>query len=136
MKENNYPKEIDSSENDKLNLSDAIKKYAFYWKWFVLGFGISISASYIYLRYTAPEYEVVSTVLIHDKENESVSSELSAFKDLALIDNNKSLFDTEIGILKSRSLMEKVIKRKYNYNFFWESSTQLCIKVHEVEKKF
>jgi len=110
MKENNYPKEIDSSENDKLNLSDAIKKYAFYWKWFVLGFGISISASYIYLRYTAPEYEVVSTVLIHDKENESVSSELSAFKDLALIDNNKSLFDTEIGILKSRSLMEKVIK--------------------------
>jgi tyrosine-protein kinase Etk/Wzc len=63
------------------------------------------------LRYTTPQYEVVSTILIQDKENESISSEENAFEDLKLVSNSKSQFETEIGILKSRGLMEKVIEK-------------------------
>jgi capsular exopolysaccharide synthesis family protein len=107
----NYTKEINSLELKKTGLIEDIKKYIFHWKWFALGLFISLLLSFLYLRYTTPQYNVVSTILINHKQNESVSSELSAFADLSLIGNNKSQFDTEIGILKSKSLMESVVKK-------------------------
>jgi uncharacterized protein involved in exopolysaccharide biosynthesis len=101
---------MDSSNNNKFNLREFLEKYLYHWKWFVLGLIIAILCSLLYLRYATPKYKVESIVLINDKENESVSSEISAFKDLGLVDNN-SIFGTEMGILRSRSLTERVVSK-------------------------
>jgi len=107
------PNNIDiiTSQDSAFNLREFLEKYLFHWRWFVLGLILAVLGAFLYLRYTTPEYEVVSTILIQDKENQSISSELSAFEDLGLASNSKSMFYTEIGILKSRSLMEKVVKK-------------------------
>ena len=99
-----------SFKTDTLHLREEIEKYLFHWKWFLLGLIIAIGGAYIYLRYTPKQYKVQSTILIQDKDKESFSSELSAFKDLGLVASNNSMFDTEMGILKSRGIMSQVVK--------------------------
>ena len=110
MQDNNIIKS-NSSETDGFNLREFLEKYLFHWKWFALGFILALAAAFIYLRYTIPQYEVESTILIQDRENESLNSELTAFEDLELVSNTKSQFSTEIGILNSRHLMERVVEK-------------------------
>jgi capsular exopolysaccharide synthesis family protein len=104
---------IDDSEqqDDEINLREAFEKYSYHWKWFVLGVFIALAAAFIYLRYATYQYEVSSTILIDDKDNGGgLTSELSAFEDLGLLSGSKTSLDTEMGVLKSRTLMERVIK--------------------------
>ena len=101
----------DSTEVELFNLREFVEKYIFHWKWFVLGLFLALTGAFLYLKYATPQYEVVSTILIQSKENESIYSEQNAFDDLGLVSNSKSQFETEMGILKSRGLMEKVIEK-------------------------
>jgi capsular exopolysaccharide synthesis family protein len=102
---------MDSLKNDKFNLRIFLEKYLNCWKWFVLGLIIAIAGSLLYLRYATPKYKVEAIILINDKENESLTSEISTFKDLGIVGNNNSIFSTEIGVLRSRSLTKKVVSR-------------------------
>ena len=97
-------------KDDEIDLRAVFEKYSFYWKWFLLGFIIAMSIAFIFLRYANYQYEVSSTILIADDEKGSITSELSAFEDLGIIKGRKTSLDTETGILKSRTLMENVIK--------------------------
>ncbi len=104
---------IDDSEqqDDEINIRETFEKYSYHWKWFLLGVLIALTASFIYLSYATYQYEVSSTILIDDKENGGgLTSELSAFEDLGLLSGSKTSLDTEMGVLKSRTLMERVIK--------------------------
>jgi uncharacterized protein involved in exopolysaccharide biosynthesis len=65
MKETNNS-DINQPKKDFFNLREFLEKYLFHWKWFVLSFLIALFCSFLYLRYTTPEFEVVSTVLIQD----------------------------------------------------------------------
>ena len=107
------PNNIDltTSKEDKFDLREFLERYLFHWKWFALGLIVAVICAFLALRYTVPQFQVVSTVLIQDKENGSVSSELSAFEDLGLASSGKSMFNTEIGVLNSRSIKEKVVKK-------------------------
>ena len=102
---------LDSLKGEEFNLREFLEKYIYHWKWFALGLILALAGAFIYLRYTIPQYEVESTILIQDKENESIYSELTAFEDLELVSNSKSQFSTEIGVLKSRGLMERVVEK-------------------------
>ena len=93
-----------------INLREEIEKYVYYWKWFVAGIVISIGLAFLYLRYTTNLYEVSTTILIDDKDYGRLTSELSAFEDLGLLGNNKTNLDNEMELLKSRSLIERVVK--------------------------
>ncbi len=104
---------IDDSdqEDDEINIREVLEKYGRHYKWFLLGVMIALSLAYVHLRYSTYHYEVSSTILIDDTEKGGrLNSELSAFKDLGLTTDSKISLDTEIGILKSRTLMERVIK--------------------------
>lgn len=103
--------EMDSSKNNKFNLREFLEKYLYHWKWFLLSLLIAMMGALLFLRYATPKFKVEAIVLINDKENESVTSEVSTFKDLGIVGNNNSIFGTEMGILRSRSLAEKVVSR-------------------------
>jgi len=95
----------------EIDLRGTIEKYSYHYKWFILGIVLAILAAYIYLRYTPNQYEVNASILIDNKENGgSVNSELSAFADLGLLGDSKTSLDTEIDVLKSRTLMQRVVK--------------------------
>ena len=104
---------IDDNEqqDDEINIRETFEKYSYHWKWFILGVLIALVAAFVYLRFATYQYEVSSTILIDDKENGGgLTSELSAFEDLGLLSGSKTSLDTEMGVLKSRTLMERVIK--------------------------
>ena len=96
--------------NDPINLREEIEKYAYHWKWFVLGVVIALTSAFLYLRYTANQYEVSTTILIDDEKKGGLATELSAFEDLGLLGNVQTSLDNEIELLKSRSLLERVVK--------------------------
>lgn len=63
------------------NLRDQILKYLKRWYWFVLSVFIFVGLAYLKVRYTIPQYNVSSSIVISQDESMS-ESELSAFKDL------------------------------------------------------
>src|SRR5690554_1037943 len=92
------------------SLRDDIAQYLRFWPWFVLGVIITVSISFIYLRYATPIYQTQASILIKDEKNSELS-ELAAFQDLGLTGSlNQSGFENEIQILKSKSLTERVVK--------------------------
>lgn len=114
LEQHNYSVE-EAQEN---SLKDVLLKYFHHWKWFAASLALSVLLCSIYLRYQTPNYEVVASILIKDDKKGDISSELSAFEDLGILKNNKNI-DNEIEILKSRSLMTKVVKElKLNILYF------------------
>nr|WP_315199420.1 polysaccharide biosynthesis tyrosine autokinase [uncultured Flavobacterium sp.] len=100
----------DDIEND-FDLKSFFDKYLIYWKWFGLGVGISLILAFLYLRYTIPQYQASTTILVKDEKKGGMLSELSAFADMGLGGAMKSNVDNEIEILKSRTLIENTVKK-------------------------
>ncbi|WP_304199897.1 polysaccharide biosynthesis tyrosine autokinase [Flavobacterium alvei] len=96
-------------QNDDFNLREAIERNLNHWQWFVIGAFLCISIAYVYLRYTVPQYQASTTILVKDDKKGGMLSELSAFADLGLGSSMKSNLDNEVEILKSRSLAEKTV---------------------------
>jgi len=96
--------------DESINLREEIEKYVYHWKWFLVGLAVALVTVFMYLRYTPNQYEVATTILINDKDSGGLTSELSAFQDLGLLGGSQTSLDNEIELLKSRSLLERVIK--------------------------
>ena len=94
-------------ENQENSLKDLLVKYIFHWKRFVISLIISLVIGHYYYKRQTPLYEVSATILIKD-DNKGELSELSAFEDLGLLKKSSNI-DNEIEILKSRSLMMRVV---------------------------
>jgi capsular exopolysaccharide synthesis family protein len=108
---NSINKNEDYSRGDKIDLIDVIKKGIYYWKFFLIGIFISIVFAFVYLKFATYKYEVSSTILINDEDNGGgSSSEISVFQGLGLFSGPKTSLETEIGVLKSKTLIERVIK--------------------------
>jgi capsular exopolysaccharide synthesis family protein len=107
--ENNFIS--DENQNEDFNLRDTLERYLNNWQWFVLAVCLCITIAYVYLRYTTPQYQASTTILVKDEKKGGMLSELSAFSDLGLGSGLKSNVDNEIEILKSRTLVERTVKK-------------------------
>jgi tyrosine-protein kinase Etk/Wzc len=96
-------------ESQENNLKDLLLKYVINWKWFLLSICLSLFLGYYYLRFKTPMYEVTASILVKDNTKGENLSELSAFEDLGLLKKSNNI-DDEIEMLKSRSLMTRVVK--------------------------
>ncbi|WP_103068521.1 GumC family protein [Aquimarina sediminis] len=120
---NNTPTEntsFDSSSGFGFNLRDQIIKYLKKWYWFALSVFIFVALAYVKVRYTIPQYNVSSLIMI--SQDESISeSELAAFKDLGLLDDTQNTIENEIQIIKSRTLLTNVVNNLgLNVRYFSE----------------
>ncbi len=112
------------------NLKDLLLKYLRYWYWFVLCFIVFTVCAYVSLRYSVPQYEVSSTIVISQEDNLSDAG-LSVFKDLGLEQSNDQI-ENEIQILKSKTLIKNVItKLKLHVQYFYEG---WVLDIEEYEK--
>lgn len=108
--------------DDEINIREIFEKFKYYWKWYLLSLLLTASLAFFYLSKTLKQYQVSTTIFIADKESGGLASELSAFEDIGILStgSNKSII-TETGVLKSKSLMQKVIKDlKLNIAYFVE----------------
>ena len=108
---------IDFKEAEIIDLRELFSKWLHHWHWFLICILIIGGITAYYLRKTIPEYSVSATILIKDAKKGvgDAMSEIAAFQDLSMFSNSLNSLDNEIEILKSRSLLAKVI-RELNLN--------------------
>ena len=114
MNENNLFDTPEQKEED-FNLYRVIFKYLIYWPWFVASVLVCVVAAFIYLRYQTPVYNVSASVLIKEddarsramKSNNGALGALQEMGGFSMTSN----FDNELEILKSRTLIQKVVTR-------------------------
>ena len=114
MNENNLFDTPEQKEED-FNLYRVIFKYLIYWPWFVASVIICVVAAFIYLRYQTPVYNITSAVLIKEDDPrtramQANSGALEALQSMGGLSMTSS-FDNEVEILKSRTLIQKVVTR-------------------------
>ena len=96
-------------KEEKTDFQALFFKYVIHWPWFIASILICMALAFIYLRYQAPVYEVASSVLIKEDDNKkSANNALAAMQDFGMF-SMTSNFDNEVEILKSRTLIKKVV---------------------------
>ncbi|GGD09883.1 GumC family protein [Hyunsoonleella pacifica] len=102
-----------------IDLKKIINIYLKQWKWFVLSCVIFITLAFFKLRYTAPEYNAYAKIMLVGDNGVSNPAE-EVLQDLGKIPNKDSKkVEDEIEVLRSRRLMEGVVKRlDLNKTFF------------------
>lgn len=107
---NNQANKTDESDFlDNINIQDLVSKLLIYWPCFVISILVCLFFFFIYVRYQTPVYKVNASVLIkEDDKNSSGANPFAAIQDFGMmsITNN---FDNEIEILKSHTLVKKVV---------------------------
>ena len=98
------------SSQKGINIYAFIFKYFFYWPWFVCCILLSLVSTFIYLKYQTPMYSIQSAVLIkeQDQTQKGNNQALSAIQDLGMMTMTNN-FDNELQILKSHTLVRKVV---------------------------
>ncbi len=102
------------AEEKETNMGQQImSKYLPYWPLFILFALLAIAAANFYLRYVTPIYAASATIIIKDeRRGGGENSELVGSLDLIA---SKKTIENEIEVLKSRALMEKVVKSLFLY---------------------
>lgn len=121
----NSKRTIEVNQDDHL-LTDLLKQYTRYWKWYILAVVITVGFAHVYLRYVTPIYSTQATILLKDDGGDSGFSELSALEDLGIFAGNSgSKLADEIEIFNSRKLMEKVVTElDLNIQYFVEGNVK------------
>lgn len=101
---------LKNPQGEDYNLYSLLMKFAVYWPWFVGSIAICLIAAYIYLRYQVPVYNVKSAVLIkeQDSQQNKNNNTLVSIQDLGMMSMTNN-FDNELQILKSQTLVKKVV---------------------------
>ncbi len=97
----------DKSELGGLSLRDLFYKYIRFLPFFVLSVAIFLLLAYAYLRYATPIYSAVGTMYIKSDKQTGASDK---FEDIFVNDRAQNI-QSEIEVLKSRPLMERVVQR-------------------------
>lgn len=97
-----------SYDNNTSDLRSVAMRYLRYWKWFVFSLVLTLVAAYVYLLFQQPVYQVQASLLIKDDKKglseENILKEMDIFAPKKVVEN-------EIEILKSYTLLERVVER-------------------------
>ncbi|WP_375444588.1 GumC family protein [uncultured Fibrella sp.] len=95
-------------EGENKNLRAVLLRYLRNWPWFVVCIAMALAGAYVYLLYQPEVYKVQASLLIKDEkkglDGESMLKELEIFTPKKVVEN-------EIEILKSYTLMDKIVSR-------------------------
>ena len=100
-----------NSTEDSFNLYTLLSNYLSYWPWFAGSILLFLAATYLYLQYQTPVYNIKSAVLIKEQDNQQNRSNhaLTAIQDLGIMSMSNN-FDNELQIMKSQTLIGKVVE--------------------------
>ena len=104
------PQRRKNAPEEEFNLYEILFKYLAYWPWFIVSIIVCVCCTLVYLRYCTPVYSTSAKILIKEQDNyrSKSSTPLSDVMELATI-NLTSLFDNELEILKSKTLIKKAV---------------------------
>jgi capsular exopolysaccharide synthesis family protein len=92
--------------SDFVDLRTILLKYAYHWPLFLVGILLASGASYAYLKFTQPVYEISASILVKDEKKSP--QEKSSISELEQTSSSKNA-ETEIEILRSKTLIAEVV---------------------------
>lgn len=117
---NDFNNFIAESEEESIDFRAVAWRYLRRWYLFVIFLLLAAAVAFLYLRYTRPIYKVSSVILIKD-EKKGMKAGMEILEGLD-IGGNK-IVENEIEVLKSRTLMKKVVEAlRLNVNYYREAS--------------
>lgn len=113
MMTNDNINQTDVQEEESINIYEIVFKYLVYWPWFVVSVIVCLAASFIYLRFASPVYNVSAAVLVKEDDPKSqamkgMDGAMGALQNMGGF-SVASSFDNEVEILHSRTLIQKVV---------------------------
>ena len=141
----------EQQHEESINLYAIFFKYLAYWPWFVASVLVCLILAFAYLRYQAPVYNVTSAVLIKEDDSNkrgmgAAGGALEAMQSLSGLSMSNN-FDNEVEILKSRTLIRKVVTQLglytsvsksrmlgYNIPLYQSSPINVYMSPEEAEK--
>lgn len=104
-----------NNEQEELNINyqTLLQKCIKHWHWFAGSVLTCLILAFIYIRYTAPVYNITASVLIQQKDSKGSLGGLSGVA-LGMLSglggiSFSSSFDNEVEIMQSRTLIKKVV---------------------------
>src|SRR3954464_2148194 len=97
---------LDNNEPTSLSIKDLFFKYLRFLPLFIISVALSLFVAYIYLRYATPIYSATGSMII--KEDQVLKGN-DKYDQFLASDHSKDI-QNEIEVLKSRPLMERVVK--------------------------
>lgn len=120
---------------EKKDIVGILMKYLKYWYLFALCAIVALVIAFVYLRYTTPMYAANTSLLLKGVKSGGGLSESAAFSDIELMNSGRSI-DNEILILKSFSLMEKVVRKMELYVTFWIEGQVRDVEIYKADAPF
>lgn len=103
---NNYL--MEDEETSGFDYKAFFFKLLMYWPWIVGCVAVFLIGAFFYLKTLTPLYTVSSSVLIKDNNGKTGGNEAS-LADLGFVTSSTQNFDNELEILRSRTLLKKVV---------------------------
>ncbi|MDR3062297.1 MAG: polysaccharide biosynthesis tyrosine autokinase [Dysgonamonadaceae bacterium] len=86
-----------------------------HWKWIFFSLALCVALGIVYLKFTKKIYKINASVILKDEKKGGLgNSELSLFESMGLFNTNNNV-DNEVEMLKSRNLVEGVVKEQKLY---------------------
>ena len=92
------------------DIKQKVELFLSYWKWIALSVIAAIAIGYTYLRYTTYEYKASATIKIRDEKQSTKLPSIEEVTSEGLFSGGSDKIKDEIQIIKSRTLMENIIK--------------------------
>ena len=98
---------------ENTSISQLWFKYSPYWPLFLFFLFLSLAGAWLYIRYeTVPLYESTATLLINDEKKGQDDSKMQETLNQL---STKKIVENEMEVLKSRELMDEVVKKYHLY---------------------
>ncbi|WP_316746785.1 polysaccharide biosynthesis tyrosine autokinase [Pedobacter gandavensis] len=111
MKNINSEDKTAHENSDGLDVKQLLLRLLDNWYWIALSVFLCLGLSYLYGKYKTPYYKISARVLVNDeKKGAGLSGGGDTLGDLGGLLGTKSTVDNEAEILKTRNLMEGVVK--------------------------
>lgn len=110
MNSNSPNKGIDNKE-EQIDIKSILIKFLDKWHWFIISICICLIGAFLYIKFTPPMYQIGARVLVNSNEDSGMGKQSGALMDLSSIIGGKNSVDNEAEILKTRFLMEQVVRK-------------------------
>ncbi|RZL47119.1 MAG: polysaccharide biosynthesis tyrosine autokinase [Pedobacter sp.] len=100
-----------NEEEESIDLTKIFNKLIDKWHWFLISVILLLLVAFMYVRFTAPTYQISARVLVNDdQKGGGMAKQAGALMDLGGLLGSSNSVDNEAEILKTRFLMEQVVR--------------------------
>lgn len=124
-------KSQNSGSGDEINLIKVLNQYRKRWYLLVIVIGISLIGCKLYLRYATPSYMAAATIRIEEERNSAQGLGL-----LESLGNFTSNIQSEIRMLRSRSMIEKALKEMNYMASYFLVGNLVTAEMHKEDTPF